>query len=271
MLKWISILAMCLSVATLKTAGQDETTGDKNALSYSSEAQKEVLLIPMMDKMFLSNVTHEIGRYNDMNFREVRSFFKDYIVDMADLSGAETWNITDANSLDSVTQKIQVAQGFDYDLVTIHSKIEETKIQQIWNKLQHSATDKSDNRGAYLENGEIKEFYDGRSRFMNTKVDTGWVFGQVLVDSDFDYLLFVNELDINKPRPSDANFGSGERTLKLHFTLYNSEGKRIYGNAAFSTFAEDELDIYAIANDALFSAINRMLAECTAELTALPK
>ena len=63
----------------------------------------------------------------------------------------------------------------------------------------------------------------------------------------------------------------GERTLKLHFTLYNSEGKRLYGNAAFSTFAEEELDIYTIANDALFSAINRMLAECTAELTILSK
>ena len=271
MYKWISILVLCLSVATLKTSAQDETTGDRNGLFYSSEAQKEVLLVPMMDKMFLSNVIHEMGRYNDMDFREVRSFFKGYISEMVGLSGAENWRITPANSLDSITQKIQIAQGFDYDLITIHSKTEETKIQQIWSKLQEATEEKSSARGAYLENGELKEFYDGKSRFMNTKVDTGWVFGQVLANSNFDYLLFINELDINKPRPTDANFGTGERTLKLHFTLYNSDGKRLYGNAAFSTFAEEELDIYTIANDALFSAINRMLAECTAELTFLSK
>ena len=60
--KWISILVLFLSVTTLKASAQDETTGDRNGLSYSSEAQKEVLLVPMMDKMFLSNVIHEIGR-----------------------------------------------------------------------------------------------------------------------------------------------------------------------------------------------------------------
>ncbi|MEJ6681180.1 MAG: hypothetical protein QNL21_03700 [Flavobacteriales bacterium] len=271
MYKWTSILVLFLSVTTVKTLAQDETTGDRNEISYSSEAQKEVLLVPMMDKMFLSNVIHEIGRYNEMDFREVRSFFKGYISDMVALNGAENWRITHANSLDSITHKIQIAQGFDYDLITVHSKVEETRVQKIWNKLQETTEEKYSARGAYLENGELKEFYDGKSRFMNTKVDTGWVFGQVLADSDFDYLLFINELDINKPRPTDANFGSRERTLKLHFTLYNSQGKRLYGNAAFSTFAEEELDIYAIANDALFSAINRMLAECSAELTILSK
>ncbi len=271
MIKWLAVLVIFFSVATLETLAQDETTGENGILSYFSSAQKEVLLVPMMDKMFLSNVTHEIGRYNGMNFREVRSFFKEFIADMADLSGAENWNITDANSLDSMTLKIQVAQSFDYDLVKVHTKSEESKIQEIWSKLQKSAEKTTTKRGAYLEKGEIREYYDGKSRFMNTRVDTSWVFGQVLADSDFEYLLFINELDINKPRPSDVNYGSGERTLKLHFTLYNSKGKRVYGNAAFSTFEEDELDIYSIANDALFSAINRMLAECSAELSILSK
>ncbi len=248
---------------------QDQTTGQNSLLSYSNESSKSFLLVPMMDKMFLSNVTHEIGKYNQMNFRQVRSYFKDYISEMSALSAVQNWSISEANDTDSTLMKIQVAQSFDYDMVKVHTKAEESKIEEIWNSLQKKADVTQARRGAYLENGEIKEFYDGKERFMHAVVDTSWVFGQVLKDKEVDYVLFINELDINKPRPSDANYGSGERTVKLHFTVYNSRGKRVYGNAAFSTFAADELDIHSIANGAVLSAVNRMLAEISTELAGI--
>ncbi len=270
MLKWLIIGYLLVSVAAQNCIAQDKTTGERNSLLLSSEAQKEFLIVPMMDKMFLSNVSHEIGKYNGMNFREVRSFFRDYITEMTALSSLANWQMTSLDETsDTLARNVHVAQRFDYELIKVHTKTEESKIQEIWHHLQKKEEKQSQPRGAYLENGEIKEFYDGKSRFMNAQVDTSWVFGNVLSDFDFDYLLFINELDINKPRPTDPNYGTSERTIKLHFTLYSSEGKRLYGNAAFSTFEENDLDIYGIANNALFSAINRMLAECSAELTLL--
>jgi len=260
------LLLVILSVLTTAVNAQDETSAQGNSVLYSTNSAPDVLLMPMIDKMFLSNVTHEIGRYNDMDFKEVRSFFKDYISDFTPLS-AGSWNVSPVP--DSLVKKIHVAQGFDYDLITTPSKKEESQIQKIWNQLQKQQSFTQTKRGVYLENGEIKEFYDGKSRFMNAVVDTAWVFGNVLASSEEDYLLFINELDINKPSPTEANFGSRDRTLKLHFTLYNSKGERVYGNAAFSTFDPEVLDIYEIANSALLSAINRMLAECTNSLNVL--
>lgn len=270
MRKFFLILVSATWVFTFQTRAQDLTSGQKSSILLSQQTKKEFLIVPMMDKMFLSNVSHEIGKHNEMNFREVRSFFKDFITDMTVLSSLQNWKMTDLNGLnDTIVQNVHVAQSFDYDLIKVHTKTEESQIQKIWDQLQKTETKSKQKRGAYLENGEIKEFYDGKSRFMNAMVDTSWVFGQVLSEHSFDYVLFINELDINKPRPTDPNYGTNERTLKLHFTLFSNEGKRLYGNATFSTFEEDELDIYSIANNALFSAINRMIAECSTELAAL--
>lgn len=261
------ISVVCISVATLTLTAQDETTGQRNSLLTSSQAQLDFLVVPMMDKMFLSNVSHEIGKYNGMDFREVRSFFKDYITNLTTLSALDHWQMNSLN--DSTAKNVHMAIGYEYDLVKVPTKTEENKIAQIWDQLQNRELDQKRDRGAYLENGEIKEFYDGKSRFMNALPDTAWVFGNQLGDKEFDYLLFINELDIHKPRPTDPNFGSEERTLKLHFSLYDNEGQLVYGNAAFSTLGSDELDIYELSNNALFSAINRMLAECSTHLDGI--
>ncbi len=267
MIKELIFGVFCLSIATLNLTAQDETTGQRNSILTSDQAQLDFLIVPMMDKMFLSNVSHEIGKYNGMNFREVRSFFKDYITDLTALSALDNWQMNNLN--DTTAKNVHMAIGYGYDLVKVPTRSEESRIAKIWEQLQDKKLDQKEERGAYLENGEIKEFYDGKSRFMNALPDTAWVFGKQLAHQEFDYILFLNELDIHKPRPTDPNFGSDERTLKLHFTLYDHEGKLVYGNAAFSTLSPDMLDIYEISNNALFSAINRMLAECSTHLDGI--
>jgi len=266
------ILSSLVMFGSSYATSQDKTSGQRSSLLLSGESQKKFLLVPMMDKMFLSNVSHEIGKWNGMNFREVRSYFQDYLTDMTALSALENWEMNDMNNYpDSILKNIHVAIGYDYDLVTEHSRLEESEIQKIWSYLQVNNSDITSKRGAYLDKGEIKEFYDDHMRFMNARPDTAWVFGNVLTDFEFDYLLFINELDIHKPKPSDVTYNTQERIVKLHFTLYSEKGKRIYGNAAFSTFSENELDIDKIAHNALFSAINRMIAECSNSISLLKK
>ena len=250
--------------ATLGAQSQDETSGENNSALVSEQAEVSFLVVPMMDKMFLSNMSHEIGKYNGMNFREVRKFFTARIVENALLGGFDNWNMSSSESEnDSLTTNINMSLGYDYDLVTVYEHKEETKIKELWESLQSKSEQKVENRGAYLDKGEIKEFYDGKERFMNAKMDSSWVVGTLLKDNPFDYILVINELDINKPRPNETELDQSERTLKLHFTLFDGSGNRIYGNATFGTFDENELDVYEILNNALFSSINRMLAECS--------
>ena len=268
MIKWILTALLFSGIATLNSAAQDETRGQKSTPIISNTAQKSMLVIPMMDKMFLSNVSGQLGKANELSYKELKELLVEKINETAVLSASGVWQAEDASAAnDSLTTIFHQATAFKYDLVLVHSQKEETKIQEFWQKLQEkSQTLNSEKNGAYLEKGEVKEFYDNKERFMNAQLDTAFISSDYFQNIEQDYVLIINELDITKPNPNDVNYNTGERTLKLHFTLYSSAGKHIYGNATFATFDKGELDIYSIINSSLFSAVNRMIAECSAHL-----
>lgn len=272
MKKFVLFLVCILTIATQNTYAQDQTRGQETGINLELTAQKSLLVVPMMDKMFLSNVGTQLGRANQLNFREMRELLIDKINENTVLSASGIWDASDAKGYnDTLVEYFHMAIGFNYDEVTVHSAQEETKIQEFWQQLQEKTkTQTTAKNGAYLDKGEIKEFYDKQERFMNASLDSAFTSHEIFQSIEQDYVLIINELDIYKPNPNEVNYGSGERTLKLHFTLYSKEGKRIYGNATFATFDKSELDIYEIINSALFSAVNRMVAECTAQLNISP-
>ncbi|GEM_PF-1032848 len=273
MWKSVFLVVFCLCVATQENQAQDETRGQGNVPTFSVMSQKSMLIVPMMDKMFLSNVGTQLGRSNQLNFRELRSLLIDKTNENALMSASGLYDVFEANEVnDSLVRYFHSATGFNYELVKTHSTTQETKIQEFWSQLQAKAkTETSAKNGAYLERGEIKEFYDDQERFMNSNLDTAFISHPMFQAVDQDYVLVINELDIYKPNPNEVNFQSGERTLKLHFTLFSNEGKRIYGNATFATFDKSVSDIYEIVNTSLYSAVNRMIAECSAHLNISPK
>jgi hypothetical protein len=273
MRKIVFLVVILVSIVTLKTTAQDQTRGQESMPLLDMNNQKSMLIVPMMDRMFLSNMGTQLGKYNHLNYKELRSLLISKIHETALISADGLYDVSDASEInDTLVKYFHMASGFNYELVKVHSEKQETKVQEFWSELQDKTQTKNLNKnGAYLEKGEIKEFYDDQERFMNSSLDTAFISHQAFASLKQDYILIINELDIYKPEPNKLNYFSNERTIKLHFTLYSKEGERIYGNATFATFDKSELDIYNIINSSLFSAVNRMIAECSAHLNISPK
>lgn len=230
----------------LGLSAQDRTY--RQSQSFRSNSDIKTLIIPFEDKMFLSDVNREIGKRTGLTSQEIKNTFREGLIQTIVSMGMEHGNYMDPFELEP--EEFRDAIGgvyanliYEYELTP---PLEEVKDKSLLEKIKKEDPEQIE-RGTYLDQGEIRSWYDGQDRFMKAKLRDPSKVKELFTTYNLDVLLVITELDIKVMRDVNRDVGqTWDRRVKVHFTIFNEDGEAEFGSAAFNYYPGHEKDIYTI-------------------------
>lgn len=228
---------------------QDQTKGYES--QWSEREQATVLLVPYEQKMFLSDVSREIGNNTGLELAEIERLFREGTCQMISNVGSESYQFIDLLN-DETTS---AADDMEYIFNSIQWKYEKvpppptekTKTQKWLDKVSTRKVEDQRGRGVQVEEGEIETYYDEKQRFMDVLVLNDKLVPYLVDTYDCDFLLFINELDIKVLRDFNRENGqTWDRMVKIHYSILNRTGEKVFASAAYYRYSGHHKEIWGI-------------------------
>lgn len=220
-------------------------------MGYSQTLPK-VAIVPFESNLYLSDINKEIGNRTGLTMEEIENTFRDGIIQTLISLGSDSYNFIDPTEMED-EELHRIIGGFyscisyDYTQVVPIKEADKTRAQKLVEKLENKENPNQKNRGAYLEDGQIKEWYDHKERYMDAKIHSQEKFDELILENDLDFILLITELDIKVMRDVNRDVGQvWPRRVKIHFTIFDSKGNKTFGSAVYNTYNGDQKDIYSI-------------------------
>jgi len=237
-------------IFTLAISAQDRTYSYGNK-GYSQSLPK-VAIVPFESNLYLSDINKEIGNRTGLNLQEIENTFRDGIMQTIINLGSDSYNFIDPTEIEEedlhrIIGGIYSCISYDYVQVIPLDKVDKTNAQKLLEKLKKKEAPSQQNRGVYLEDGEIREWYDKKERFMDAKVHNQEKFDKIIIENELDFILCINELDIKVMRDVNRDVGQiWPRRVKIHFTIFDKNGNKTFGSAVYNNYDGNQKDIYSI-------------------------
>lgn len=203
---------------------------------------QSLLLIPFEPHMYQSDINRELYEANGLDSYEIRERF----IAGIDQSFFYTFNKKcDVSSFYYLDENNRTQDlSFVYNNRTLeYIHVESTKEDDALASIK-SVFKKRKTENARIENGQIVSEIKEGEKYMKA------VANEILIDSlrkkfHTNYILFVNELDIKNIYADvyDMSTLNYDRLVKLHYTLYSSNGKILSTGISSTTFPATENDI----------------------------
>jgi hypothetical protein len=235
----VFIAVLCMSSQLF---GQDQTKGFQG--HWTEREQANVLLVPYEHRMFLSDVNREIGNQTGLDIFEIQRIFREGTNQMIANAGSESYRFIDMlnEDIDFVYNSIQ----WTYTQVP-PPPTEKTKARKWLDKVTEKREPEQKGDGVNIEEGELQTYYDEKERFMDIVVKNDDLIPHLVEAYDCDYMIFVNELDIKVLR--DFNRDNGQawgRMVKIHYSILDREGEKVYASAAYFEYSPEEKEIWSL-------------------------
>ena len=103
-------------------------------------------------------------------------------------------------------------------------------------------------RFAIKDTSAIKKKTKPEVLYINSVVSDESLIPDLSRRFDSDYLVFLNEFDIQTHAEDCLNLALKiyRRDLKVHYTIFDKMGKQVYGDVAVSNFASNSNDVNEI-------------------------
>jgi hypothetical protein len=234
---WLPLFC-ALSCFSLK--GQDKTYSPRAGNTAGSGSSK-ILLVPYDPRMFISDVNRELEEAHQTHINEIRIILRESLSQIISAELGKSHSVTDLlndgeEGMESDIRKIYAALTWHYIPVVSPDSTGKKK----------NRTEEQTGRGVNVENGELKTYYDNHDRFMDARIVDNAILKYVENKYHPDYILFLNELDIRFKKASTPGTAQGARQVKVHFTLFNSKGKRLIGTAAYFDYSGKTRDVFSL-------------------------
>ncbi len=239
-----------------------------------SESLPKVAIIPFEDKLFLSDINKEVAKRTGLDIQEIENTFRDGMIQSIVNLGSGSYNFLDPTDMEQEDLQqliggIYSCVSYDYILVVPLAKEDKTKAKKILENLEKKENPNQKNRGAYLEDGQIKEWYDRKERYMDATIRDQEKFDKIVAENELDFVLLINELDIKVMRDVNRDVGqTWPRRIKIHFTIFDKAGKKTFGSAVYQTYDGQQKDIYNIIRKNFRPPCSQIVAKLG---TALPQ
>lgn len=238
--------ALCISSQIL---GQDQTKGFQG--HWTEREQATVLLVPYEHRMFLSDVNREIGNHTGLDIFEIQRIFREGTNQMIANSGSEAYRFIDMLNDDSPGALEDIEYIYN-SIQWTYEKVpppptEKTKARKWLDKVTEKKQPEQKGDGVNIEEGELQSYYDENERFMDVTVKNDDLIPHLVDSYDCDYMIFVNELDIKVLR--DFNRENGQqwgRMVKIHYSILDREGQKVYASAAYFEYSGQEKEIWSL-------------------------
>ncbi|CAN5299573.1 hypothetical protein BH09BAC5_BH09BAC5_00470 [soil metagenome] len=224
-LKRIFLLLTVLCFASLRSSAQVTTKNEGNKNDPNAKKKARILVIPWEPRMFncLSDVSHAISKETSQKFSAIEESFRYGMVDQLKKSFGSEYSVI---SLIDDTAKMTE----DLYYVYTHSTLAYTPVNFPLNPTKADSAKLKQQNG--VQKGQVVATSDETDKFMNAVVLNPKLLEYLKKKYNADYVLFLNEVDIENDLGSDPSNLMGKtdfnRSVVLHWTMFkSSDGKRV--------------------------------------------
>lgn len=223
-LKQILFLSPFLLLFSLKISAQTTTKseGDKTG-PVTTTTKKKILIVPWEPHMFncMSDVSHAISRETSQKFEAIEESFRKGMVDQLKKSfpGYSVASMIDDTSMLSDLHHIYAYTTLSF--TPVNFPLNPTKADSAKLKQQNG-----------VQKGQVVAPTDETEKFMNTVILYPKLMAYLKKKYGADYVLFLNEVDIDNDLGADPNNMMGKtdynRLVTMHWTMFSTaDSKRV--------------------------------------------
>ena len=242
---------------------------DQEIYAEGQPEYSKVLIIPFEPKMYISSVDKEIASRTKLTHQEIRENMRYGISNQmrhAVGKGMKSVSILhiDTGAVGRDLGYIYNSIGYKYkplpaeDIARNKQNEEDlkpvNKLKGSFNKLikHDNLAPKESSGGTRIINGQIHSTVSYGEKFMNTSIHNPSLLKVLSAKYQADVFLFINELNIEAAAPasrSGLSTLSYKRKVKVHYTIFNKEGKELHGGAAIVYMPSATNDMNKIINN----------------------
>ena len=242
---------------------------DQEIYAEGRAEYSKVLIIPFEPKMYISSADKEIASRTKLTHQEIRENMRYGISNqMRHAVGKGMKSVSllhiDTGAVGRDLGYIYNSIGYKYkplpaEDVARNKQNEEdlkpvNKLKGSFNKLikHDNLAPKESNGETRIKNGQIHSTVSYGEKFMNTSIHNPSLLKVLSAKYQADVFLFINELNIEAAASasrSGLSTLSYKRKVKVHYTIFNKEGKELHGGAAIVYMPSATNDMNKIINN----------------------
>ncbi len=242
---------LCLffvAASTAITIGQNTTIGDFENSEVNSKTS--VLVIPFESKMYLSDIDKDLAQKNELSFQDIKLKFRAALDREIFIALKKNHNPLSFYAIEPKESSAELGYiynsiGYKYEIMPEEVVVKKENVGKKWIGKMKKKPKKEKYIEAGIQNGEIVSQVDSREKYMKTKLTNDKLLPNLNDKFKASHYIFINELDI-KRAVTDVYKASEEqykREIKVHYTIFDKEGKEISTGAIKSRFSSGQNDI----------------------------
>jgi len=224
---------------------------------------KRILLVPFDPRIYYNDATAIIARNTGETHDEIMLYFREQF--SLQLYNAMMDSCTVVNLLTDNTRQAQedisgLYSSISYELrLAMQNNPEDPDevenmnffLRRRYEKEQKKKNEAMDNSRTRIVDGEIVGHRQPvEDKYLHIVFHQPEVLSEIASRRDIDYFLFINQFDIkgNYGDPYLSGNSKSERIIKVHFSLYNAEGKLVHGSFGMNKMPFNLDDKKEVAN-----------------------
>ncbi|HEY1039800.1 MAG TPA: hypothetical protein VGF30_10365 [Bacteroidia bacterium] len=263
MIKQLHILLTALFLVGSIVVSAQTTISNSSKPSLSNESavatKHKVLIIPFESRMYISQIDHKINAETKWDQKKIKESFRFGL---------------DEELYKSVKKKMEVMSFLDdtakyrKDLVKTYENLNYS-FDKVPNQNKFEAA-KSDKGKGGIQKGQLAAETDVNGKFMNAKIKSKELLPSFKTKYKTDVFLFINQFDITSELPANGISNEPIRTLTVHYTVFNAEGKEINSGISKTTFPPNINTPSKIASSYLSKIADEIAARIEKALNTAP-
>lgn len=251
------IALILLSILIISNSFSQDITSDTTA---NKKINKTVLVIPFSPRLYYNDADKDIAKQTGKTFEQIMNAFRigydfslikslnDTCSAISILSGYTISNNEDIEDIYSNSVYIfENAMGFDKKKPNgyVHSHL----------MMSDKKAEKDLKKAKKHNGGEVvSPVKDVTNKFMHVKFDKASFIPELSKKYKADYVLFINQFEIigNYLNPYKTGSNTNNMLIKVHYSLYSSQGKYLFGSFAGSEYPSTITDINKISSQYFF-------------------
>lgn len=208
--------------------------------------QKRVLVVPFDERIYFNDATPEIARHDNLTHDEIMEYFRHQLnlqLTNSLMDSCEIVDLMSNNTREDEADIIGLYTTMSYILQLAEFEPEEEpkniiarkraeKLEEIRRKQRE---EEMANARPGIRNGELvghKQNTD--DMYLHIVIEQPEVLKEIAQRRRVDYFLFVNQFDIKTDfrDPYMSGNRNMQRLMRVHFSIYNSNGEFVSGNYA---------------------------------------
>ncbi len=243
------VICVFAMASIFSAAAQNSTTGKTEEGSGLSR-KSSVLVVPFESKMYLSDIDRDLGEANDLNFQDIKAKFRAALDREIFIALKPYYNPLSFYAIEPQESRAELGYiynsiGYKYEVVPQEEVVKkENTAKKLIGKFKKKEKEEEYTK-AGISGGQIVSQVDNREKYMKTTLSNEKLLPNLNEKYKASHYIFINQLDIK--RSADMRYVANEeqykREIKVHYTMFDNEGKEVSSGAIKARFPSNQNDM----------------------------